>query len=155
MIKTIISETLEVLDQQVNAVMKAMQKNLPVRTETFIEGGVVVHKATIFYDEPFPYVRNAAPEVIDKARMVQEVGRKEEPKEFVERGALWTHPNGDITGEYKKIKVALDKVSVQNLKDNGWVNVTVNGEELHVIKNQFRKNPKAPDYVMLPPRKNV
>ena len=156
MIKTIQANSLEKLDEEVNAFMKARKQNLPVRTESYDIGGSIWHKATIFFDERF---QTEQPDAIE-----EEVIRMDDEKVYADRndvfqkkseqspdklGALWWQENGSLTGKFKGENIAMTASVIEKLKANGKTEVKMRGVDVFVMANKFKNKPTAPDYVIM------
>lgn len=144
MIKTIVEEKTEVLDQKVNEFMKARRQNLPVRTEVYVGVNGPRHKATIFYDENF------SQKMEDQQPINHEADNTK--KENTKIGALWIQENGSVTGNCNEKKTSLDKDDVEYLQQHGAMNTLINGEEVFILKNKYKKAKTHPDYVIFSKR---
>jgi len=147
MIHTLISETTIDLDKAVNKFMQEKKADLPVRTETFMKGNTLFHKATIFYNEAFKDNRT-----FDESGKVTEeivVGDSEPKEKPKDRGALWTQKDGKVSGNWKSEPVTMPQTVVEKLNTGEKVDITLKGEKVFVMKNKFKKTAKHPDYVIL------
>ena len=134
MIKTIINQDTEKLDQEVNKFMSG--RNLAVRTEAYVVPNIDVgyrayHKAVIFYN-----------------------AEEDKPKAKPEKiGALWKYGDtlkGKLNGEeHIVIKISQFKELPKITKGNICHKETeYKGNKIKIYKNEYKKEDKHPDFVI-------
>lgn len=165
MIKTFKSDNLEALDKDVNDFMASKGKDLPVRTEVYVADGKIWHKATVFWDgvrdslpgghqtaiqgagdTQIPEVHVQALEDVDASEGTQTVKKQASDNKL---GALWWQKSGELTGKFNNQAIAMPQNVIGTLNTEGKATVTIQGETAVVIKNQYKKTDKHPDFVIL------
>ena len=153
MIHTIIADSTEDLDKQVNAFMTQRKQNLPVRTEVYPYDGQVWHKATVFYDEPFNQAKGTPKsddeEVYDE--MNQEEYQNSSKGKTDKLGALWLKKEGGISGKFKEENINIPENIAEELNDmseSDHLSKVIKGTPVKIIRNKFKKEPKHPDWII-------
>jgi len=164
-VKTFSGEDLVKLDEEVNAFMKSKGRNCPVRTEGFLVSDSVnvwkiVHKSTVFYDDP-TFVGNQGDRITTAANKAADSffpsGSQASPPSDKKQqiGALWVK-DGKTTGKFngsnfeltEDIQKALEHT--QTKAGDEMMVGTIRDVAVRIIKNQFKKEAKHPEYVILP-----
>lgn len=148
MIKSFSNEDLNKLDEDVNAFMSEMKRNLPVRTNSITIPGTkkttVLHVATVFYDKQFE-----TKELTQQEKNIydEQVGARPEEKPADEaKGSLWIQKNGSVNGMWKGQKVSIPGGLAKKLDEDGKATAVIKGDKVFIGKNNFKKTIKHPDY---------
>jgi len=144
MIKTIVAETPDELDEKVNAFMREKKQNLAVRDGcNGTPEGTLQYKAMVFFNEDFE-----KKQIADLEEQEQHEEKHMQPKDT--KGALWAK-NGKITGNWHGYKIELLPLEIESLTKNGTIDMKIlNLGYAHIIKNQYKKKPNQPDYIIFP-----
>ena len=143
MIQTFIRSNPVELDTEVNNFMRQRRQNLPVRTECYLINGMVIHKATVFYDQDFRLGGSTIAAEQTQPQAAKPVSDK--------KGALWIQNNGTLTGNYngKNVQLEGDQANtIRMMREGQKINLVLDGDKAVVIPNKFKKTEKHPDYVI-------
>jgi hypothetical protein len=142
MIKVFEETSAERIEKSVNDFMKKVGYNCAVRDHMVVlPNGQIVWGACVFWD-------GDKEEVVNETSEPTKAGNNEDgPKDI---GALWVQKSGKIKGNWKGKEVTLSQEEGETLLENGFMDMKLGDDAVHIITSKYKKTAKHPDYIILP-----